>query len=44
MTPKILKTFPLDRRGFLRATWVEHVVKDGVVVSPADDDFPADPR
>jgi hypothetical protein len=42
--PKILKTFPLDRRGFLQATWVEYVVRDGAVVSPTEDDFGADPR
>jgi hypothetical protein len=34
--PVIVKTYPLDRRGFFQQAWARLVVRNGVVVSPRE--------
>jgi hypothetical protein len=41
-TPVIIKTYPLDKRGFLKATWRPLIGADGK--PRVGDDLPADPR
>ncbi len=41
-TPVIIQSYPLDRRGFFKASWTPLVVKHGAVVGPTE--LPSGPR
>jgi len=41
-TPVIIQSYPLDRHGFFKASWIPLVVRRGVVIGPTE--LPAGPR